>query len=166
METTNASLKYSPEYRTPKIQLKRERLFWLQTIILAGLVMISGLTFIFHNELVISKSIKLVFAPFLSIVPLIFIFTIIREWMRIFTNRVFSKAEIIRYSLITFSVAGAFTGITWFLDQVKDMEVLIAIIFAILSLVSFIGMKVKDVLGISYLTGIAEGLIIYMVFLF
>ena len=61
METTNASLKYSPEYRTPKIQLKRERLFWLQTIILAGLVMISGLTFIFHNELVISKSIKLVF---------------------------------------------------------------------------------------------------------
>lgn len=166
METTNASQNYSNLNRIPKVQLKRERLFWIQTMILTGLVLLSGLTFAAHNNLEISTGIKLIFAPFLSIVPLIFIFTIIREWMRIFSDRIFTKGEIIRYTLITLAVAAVFTGITYLLDGIHDMEVLIAVVFAILSLVSFIGMKVKDVLGISILTGIAEGLIVYMVFLF
>ncbi len=166
MENSNASMKYSPEYKAPKVQTKRERLFWIQTLILAGLVVIAGLTFIGHNQLNISKSIKLVFAPFLSVVPLIFIFTMVREWVRIFSDRVFSRKEILYYTLITLFIAALSAFLTWILDGISDMEVLIAVIFAVLSVVSFIGLKVKDILGISILTGISEGLIIYMVFLF
>ncbi len=166
MENSNASMKYSHEYKAPKVQTKRERLFWIQTLILAGLVVIAGLTFIGHNQLNISKGIKLVFAPFLSVVPLIFIFTMVREWVRIFSDRVFSQKEVLYYTMLTLFIAALSAFLTWIVDGISDMEVLIAVIFAVLSVVSFIGLKVKDILGISILTGISEGLIIYMVFLF
>jgi hypothetical protein len=60
----------------------------------------------------------------------------------------------------------AFTGVTYLLSRIDALEILLAAIMAILSAVFFLKNKIKDVLGMSIVTGIAEGIIVYMIFLF
>ena len=48
---------------------KRELLFTFQSIIVTGLLAFTAIAFFFYNDLTIVKGIKVIFAPFLSVVP-------------------------------------------------------------------------------------------------
>ena len=50
--------------------------------------------------------------------------------------------------------------------RIGALEILLAGIMAILCTVFFLRSKIKDILGMSIITGIAEGIIVYMIFLF
>lgn len=168
METNsiNSSDSSSVENMNDDALVKRERLFWIQAIILSLLLVITGFTFLFYNGLEIVKGIKIVFAPFLSVVPLIFTLTIIRDRVKNFTGKEYTRREIIRYTLITVITAILFALLTKVLSLIVAIEILIAVIIAIISVISFVSIKMRDILGISILTGISEGIIIYMVFFF
>jgi len=148
------------------VRSKREKYFWMQALILALLLVVTGFTFLTYNNLEIAKGIKIIFAPFLSVVPLIFTLTIIREWGIKFKQKEYSVQQIRRYSVITVVTAGLFVLVTKLLSHITAAEILIAVVIAIASIMSFVSLKVRDILGISILTGIAEGIIIYMIFFF
>ena len=145
---------------------KRELLFTFQSIIVTGLLAFTAIAFFFYNDLSIVKGIKVIFAPFLSVVPLLFVLSILRDLRKGFVQGNYSKNEIIKFCLIAFGVTAAFTGITYFLSKIDALEILLAAIMAILSTVFFLKNKIKDILGMSIVTGIAEGIIVYMIFLF
>ncbi len=145
---------------------KREWLFSIQSVIVVGLLAFTTLAFFFYNGLPVIKGIKVVFAPFLSVVPLLFILSILRDLRKGFIEGDYSKKEIIKFCMITIAITIAFTGITNLLAQIGALEILLAAIMAILSIVFFIKSKIKDILGMSIITGIAEGIIVYMIFLF
>ncbi|WP_346882910.1 hypothetical protein [uncultured Algibacter sp.] len=145
---------------------KRELLFTFQSIIVTGLLVFATLAFFFYNHLTIVKGIKVVFAPFLSVVPLLFVLSILRDLRKGFVEGNYSKNQIIKFCLITLCITAGFTGITHLLSQIGALEILLAAVMAILSTVFFLRSKIKDILGMSIITGIAEGIIIYMIFLF
>lgn len=145
---------------------KRELLFTFQSIIVTGLLAFTAIAFFFYNHLAIEKGIKVIFAPFLSVVPLLFILSILRDLRNGFKEGNYSKNEIIKFGIIALAITAAFTGITSLLSQIGALEILLAAIIAILSTVFFLRAKIKDILGMSIITGIAEGIIIYMIFLF
>ena len=145
---------------------KRELLFTFQSIIVTALLAFTAIAFFFYNDLAIIKGIKVIFAPFLSVVPLLFILSILRDLRNGFKEGNYSKQEIIKFGIITVAITAAFTGITYLLSQIGALEILLAAIIAILSAVFFLRAKIKDILGMSIITGIAEGIIIYMIFLF
>ena len=148
------------------VKKRRELFFWVQMGVLSLLMIVTTITFLSYNSLHIEKGIKVLFAPFLSLVPLLFILTIIRDWIKKFNDADFSKKEIIKYSLISLGTCIAFAGITKVISLVTATEILVAIIIAVMSSISFISIKVRDIFGMSILTGIAEGIIVYMVFFF
>ena len=145
---------------------KRELLFTFQSIIVTGLLAFTAIAFFFYFDLTIVKGIKVIFAPFLSVVPLLFILSILRDLRKGFKEGNYTKDEIIRFCLITIGITIAFTGITFLLAKIEALEILLAAIMAILSTVFFLRSKIKDILGMSIITGIAEGIIVYMIFLF
>jgi hypothetical protein len=145
---------------------KRELLFTFQSIIVTGLLAFTAIAFFFYFDLTIVKGIKVIFAPFLSVVPLLFILSILRDLRHGFKEGNYTKDEIIRFCLITLGITIAFTGITFLLSKIEALEILLAAIMAILSAVFFLRSKIKDILGMSIITGIAEGIIVYMIFLF
>nr|WP_321229913.1 hypothetical protein [uncultured Psychroserpens sp.] len=145
---------------------KRELLFTFQSIIVVALLAFTVIAFFLHNDLPIVNSIKVIFAPFLSVVPLLFILSILRDLRKGFQEGNYTKDEIIKFCLITVGVTIAFTGITYLLSRIDALEILLAAIMAILSAVFFLRSKIKDILGMSIITGIAEGIIVYMIFLF
>ncbi|MCD2260658.1 hypothetical protein [Psychroserpens luteolus] len=145
---------------------KRELLFTFQSIIVTGLLAFTAIAFFFYYDLSIVKGIKVIFAPFLSVVPLLFILSILRDLRKGFKEGNYTKDEIIKFCLITAGITAAFTGVTYLLSEIKALEILLAAIMAILSTVFFLRSKIKDILGMSIITGIAEGIIVYMIFLF
>ncbi|WP_299549429.1 hypothetical protein [Seonamhaeicola sp.] len=145
---------------------KRELLFTFQSIIVIGLLTFTAIAFFFYNNLAIEKGIKVIFAPFLSVVPLLFVLSVLRDLRKGFIEGDYKKEEIIRFCLITLGITAAFTGITYLLSMIDALEILLAAIIAVLSVVFFLRSKIKDILGMSIITGIAEGIIIYMIFLF
>nr|WP_321235970.1 hypothetical protein [uncultured Psychroserpens sp.] len=145
---------------------KRELLFTFQSIIVTGLLAFTAIAFFLHFNLRIEKGIKVIFAPFLSVVPLLFVLSVLRDLRKGFKEGNYSKDEIIKFGLITAGITAAFTGITYLLTQIGALEILLAAIMAILSIVFFLRSKIKDILGMSIITGIAEGIIVYMIFLF
>ncbi|WP_299338115.1 hypothetical protein [uncultured Psychroserpens sp.] len=145
---------------------KRELLFTFQSIIVTGLLAFTAIAFFMYNTLPIVKGIKVIFAPFLSVVPLLFVLSILRDLRQGFKDGNYSKNEIIKFCLITIGITIAFTGITYLLSKINALEILLAAIMAILSVVFFSRSKIKDILGMSIITGIAEGIIVYMIFLF
>ncbi|WP_411767386.1 hypothetical protein [Winogradskyella sp. A3E31] len=145
---------------------KRETLFNFQTIIVTGLLAFTAIAFFFYNDLSVIKGIKVIFAPFLSVVPLLFILSILRDIKKGFVEGNYTKDKILKFALLTVGITAVFTGITWLLSQIDALEILLAGIIAILSAVFFLRSKIKDILGMSIVTGIAEGIIIYMIFLF
>ena len=145
---------------------KRELLFTFQSIIVTGLLAFTAIAFFLHFNLRIEKGIKVIFAPFLSVVPLLFILSILRDLRKGFKEGNYTKSEIMRFCLITAAITVIFTGITYLLTKIDALEILLAAIMAILSTVFFLRSKIKDILGMSIITGIAEGIIVYMIFLF
>jgi hypothetical protein len=148
------------------IKKQREKFFWIQAGILGFILIVTIFTFLVYNNMEINKGIKIFFAPFLSLVPLIFALSIVKDWIKQFIDRDFTKSEIIKYSLIAIITAIVFTFITKFISLIAATEILIAVMIAIISLLSFVSLKVRDILGMSIITGVAEGVIIYMVFIF
>uniref|UniRef100_UPI0040490DEB hypothetical protein n=1 Tax=Gelidibacter sp. TaxID=2018083 RepID=UPI0040490DEB len=152
---------------TPKSNSnKRDLLFTFQSIIVTGLLAFTAIAFFFYNDLSIVKGIKVIFAPFLSVVPLLFILSILRDLQRGFIEGNYTKNEVIKFGFITLGITALFTGITFLLSKIEALEILLAAIMAVLSAVFFLKSKIKDILGMSIITGIAEGIIIYMIFLF
>ena len=145
---------------------KRQTLFSIQSIIVTGLMGFVAIAFFFYFNLEVVKGIKVIFAPFLSVVPLLFILSILRDLKKGFKEGDYGKDEILRFCLITATITVAFVGITFLLAKIDALEILLAAIMAILSAVFFLRSKVRDILGMSIITGIAEGIIIYMIFLF
>ncbi|TXE15573.1 hypothetical protein ES692_16175 [Psychroserpens burtonensis] len=145
---------------------KRELLFTFQSIIVTALLAFTTIAFFFYYDLPVVNGIKIIFAPFLSVVPLLFILSILRDLRQGFKEGNYTKDEIIKFCLITVGITLAFTGITYLLSEIKALEILLAAIMAILSAVFFLKSKIKDILGMSIITGIAEGIIVYMIFLF
>lgn len=145
---------------------KRELLFTFQSIIVTGLLAFTAIAFFFYNDLSIVKGIKVIFAPFLSVVPLLFVLSILRDLRKGFMEGNYNKSEIIKFCLITLGVTIAFTFITYLLSKINALEILMAAIMAILCIIFFLKSKIKDIMGMSIVTGIAEGIIIYMIFLF
>jgi len=145
---------------------KRELLFTFQSIIVTGLLAFTTIAFFFYNDLSIIKGIKVIFAPFLSVVPLLFVLSILRDLRKGFIEGNYSKDEIVKFCLITLGVTAMFTGITYLLSKIDALEILMAAIMAILCAIFFLKSKIKDILGMSIVTGIAEGIIVYMIFLF
>lgn len=145
---------------------KRELLFTFQSIIVTGLLAFTTIAFFFYFDLTIVKGIKVIFAPFLSVVPLLFILSILRDLRKGFREGNYTKDEVVKFCLITVGITLAFTGITFLLSKIEALEILLAAIMAILSTVFFLRSKIKDILGMSIITGIAEGIIVYMIFLF
>ena len=145
---------------------KRELLFTFQSIIVTGLLAFTAIAFFFYNDLTIVKGIKVIFAPFLSVVPLLFVLSILRDLRKGFVEGNYGKDEIIKFCLITLGITAAFTGITFLLSKIDALEILMAAILAILCTIFFLKSKIKDILGMSIVTGIAEGIIVYMIFLF
>ncbi|APY08907.1 hypothetical protein BWZ20_11600 [Winogradskyella sp. J14-2] len=155
--------------KTPKKQTnvsKRELLFTFQTIIVTGLLAFTAIAFFFYNNLSVVKGIKVIFAPFLSVVPLLFVLSVLRDLRKGFIEDNYTKKEIIKFGLITLGITASFTAITLLLSRIDALEILLAGIIAILSTVFFLRSKIKDILGMSIVTGIAEGIIVYMIFLF
>ena len=145
---------------------KRELLFTFQSIIVTGLLAFTTIDFFFYNDLYIVKGIKVIFAPFLSVVPLLFVLSILRDLRKGFVEGNYNKNEIIKFCFITLGVTTVFTGITFLLSKIDALEILMAAMMAILCTIFFLKSKIKDILGMSIVTGIAEGIIIYMIFLF
>jgi hypothetical protein len=145
---------------------KRELLFTFQSIIVTGLLAFTAIAFFFYNDLTIVKGIKVIFAPFLSVVPLLFVLSILRDLRKGFVEGNYGKDEIIKFCLLTLGITAAFTGITFLLSKIDALEILMAAIMAILCTIFFLKSKIKDILGMSIVTGIAEGIIVYMIFLF
>ena len=145
---------------------KRELLFTFQSIIVTGLLAFTAIAFFFYNDHTIVKGIKVIFAPFLSVVPLLFVLSILRDLRKGFVEGNYGKDEIIKFCLITLGITAAFTGITFLLSKIDALEILMAAIMAILCTIFFLKSKIKDILGMSIVTGIAEGIIVYMIFLF
>ena len=145
---------------------KREALFGYQAIIVTGILAFTAIAFFNYNSLAIEKGIKVVFAPFLSVVPLLFVLSILRDIKKGFKEGNYSKDEIVKFGLITLVITAAFTGMTYLLSLIDALEILLAGIMAILSVVFFLKSKIKSILGMSIITGIAEGVIIYMIFIF
>lgn len=145
---------------------KRELLFTFQSIIVIGLLVFTTIAFFFYNNLAVEKGIKVIFAPFLSVVPLLFILSILRDLRQGFIEGNYNKHQIIKFSIITVVITLVFTLITFLLSNIGALEILLAAIIAIFSTVFFLRSKIKDILGMSVVTGIAEGIIVYMVFLF
>ncbi|WP_242202578.1 hypothetical protein [Aestuariivivens insulae] len=145
---------------------KRELLFTFQSIIVTGLLAFTAIAFFFYNHLSIVKGIKVVFAPFLSVVPLLFVLSILRDLRKGFIEGNYGKSQVIKFCLITVAITATFTLVTFLLSKIGALEILLAAIMAILSIVFFLRAKIKDILGMSIITGIAEGIIIYMIFLF
>ena len=159
----------NPTIITPKPKSnsgKRELLFTFQSIIVTALLAFTAIAFFFYNDLSIIKGIKVIFAPFLSVVPLLFVLSILRDLRKGFVEGNYNKQEIIKFCIITAGITIAFTGITFLLSKIDALEILLAAIMAILSTVFFLKSKIKDILGMSIITGIAEGIIVYMIFLF
>ncbi|MCA0154353.1 hypothetical protein [Winogradskyella vincentii] len=155
--------------KTPKNQTnsgKRELLFTFQTIIVTALLAFTAIAFFFYNQLTVVKGIKVIFAPFLSVVPLLFVLSILRDLRKGFIEGNYTKKQILRFALLTVGITAAFTAITFLLSKINALEILLAGIIAILSTVFFLRSKIKDILGMSIVTGIAEGIIVYMIFLF
>lgn len=155
--------KSTPESNNSK---KRELLFTFQSIIVIGLLVFTTVAFFFYNHLSIEKGIKVIFAPFLSVVPLLFVLSILRDLRDGFIEGNYDKKQIIKFSVLTALITAAFTAITYLLSNIGALEILLAAIIAILSTVFFLRTKIKDILGMSIITGIAEGIIVYMIFLF
>ena len=145
---------------------KRELLFTFQSIIVTGLLAFTTIAFFFYNDLSIIKGIKVIFAPFLSVVPLLFVLSILRDLRKGFVEGNYTKDEIVKFCFIALGVTATFTAITYLLSKIDALEILLAAIMAILSTVFFLKSKIKDILGMSIVTGIAEGIIVYMIFLF
>lgn len=145
---------------------KRESLFTLQSIIVTGLLAFTAIAFFFYNGLQIEKGIKVIFAPFLSVVPLLFVLSVLKDLKKGFKNDDYSQQEIIKFAGLAAVVSAAFVALTYVFNQINALEILLACVMAVLSVVFFLKSKMKDVLGMSIITGIAEGVIIYMVFLF
>ncbi|MCO6174113.1 hypothetical protein NHF50_03555 [Flavobacterium sp. NRK F10] len=145
---------------------KRELLFTFQSIIVTGLLALTAIAFFFYNDLAIVKGIKVIFAPFLSVVPLLFVLSILRELHHGFREGNYNREEILKFSVVAVAVTMVFTALTYLLSEIDALEILLAAIMAILCVVFFLKSKIKDILGMSIITGIAEGILIYMIFLF
>lgn len=145
---------------------KREQLFTYQSIIVTALLAFTAFAFFSYNNLQIEKGIKVIFAPFLSVVPLLFILSVLRDIKDGFKEGNYTKQEIIKFGLLTVGITATFTAITFFLSKIDALEILLAAMMAILCAVFFLKSKIKDILGMSIITGIAEGIIVYMIFLF
>lgn len=156
----------TPKQKPKSNKSKRELLFTFQSIIVTALLTFTAIAFFFYNHLAIEKGIKVIFAPFLSVVPLLFVLSILRDLRKGFIEGNYSKNEMLKFAIITVIITAAFTGLTFLLSQINALEILLAAIMAILSTVFFLRSKIKDILGMSIITGIAEGIIIYMIFLF
>ncbi len=152
METISKS---SPEKSNTK---KRELLFTFQSIIVIGLLGFTAIAFFFYNQLSIEKGIKVIFAPFLSVVPLLFILSILRDLRKGFIEGNYDKDKIIKFSILTVVITAVFTAITYLLSNIAALEILLAALIAILSTVFFLRSKINDILGMSIITGIAEGI--------
>ncbi|MCG8696458.1 MAG: hypothetical protein MI922_00275, partial [Bacteroidales bacterium] len=120
------------------VQKKREKLFWMQSALLGFLIFVASLTFVSFNDMQVQKEIKIFFAPFLSLVPLIFALTVIKDWIKRFIETDYEKKDIIKYSVIAIISAVGFVFITQLLAAISATEIFIAVIIAIASILSFI----------------------------
>lgn len=151
---------------TTTVQRKRLRLFWIQSGLLTLLLIITCITFLSYNQMHLEKAIKIFFAPFLSLVPLIFVLTIIKDWIQRFSEKEYTRKEILTYSAVSAFISGLFSLLTFYISRITATEIMIAVMIAIMSVITFISIKVRDIIGMSVLTGVAEGIIVYMVFIF
>ncbi len=144
----------------------RENLFKMQTLIVTALLGLMSIAFFHYNQMNIQNHIKLLFAPFLSVVPLLFILTILKDLKKGFKEEAYTRQDIVKYSMLALIIAVVFIGVTHLLNQLDALEILIAAVIAILSGVLFVKSRVRGLLGMSLITGIAEGIIVFMIFLF
>lgn len=163
---TNPATPNNEEIIELKTRRKRETLFWIQAIISMFLLLIATVTFLIHYDMKVEKGVRIAFAPFLSIVPLLFILTLIRDWVKNFHGRSFITGELIKNILITAGLTALFAFTTDLIGLISAAEILIAVMMAVLSLVCFVSIKLKNMQGMGIITAISEGLIIYMVFFF
>ena len=63
------------------IKKQREQFFWIQAGILGFILIVTIFTFLVYNNMEVNIGIKIFFAPFLSLVPLIFALSIIKDWI-------------------------------------------------------------------------------------
>ena len=145
---------------------KRNSLFKVQSIIVTLLLLLTTISFFSYNNLEVEKGIKVIFAPFLSVVPLLFILTILRDLRKGFIDGDYSRQAILKFCLVTLGVTAAVVLLTLLMEHIASLEVLLASVIALISVVFFLKSKIRDLLGMSIVTGIAEGVIVYMIFLF
>ena len=145
---------------------KRNSLFKVQSIIVTLLLLLTTISFFSYNNLEVEKGIKVIFAPFLSVVPLLFILTILRDLRKGFIDGDYSRQAIMKFCLVTLCVTAAVVLLTLLMEHIASLELLLASVIALISVVFFLKSKIRDLLGMSIVTGIAEGVIVYMIFLF
>ncbi|MGF1453164.1 MAG: hypothetical protein ACFB21_13940 [Opitutales bacterium] len=137
-----------------------------QFVMATLLLILVAISLGFENKLSVESEVRVVFAPFLSLVPLIFLLVVMRDTRFLFKPGPYARGEVVCALGLAAGTTVLFALVAYVFDQVASLEVLIALISAVVAAVALAANKVKNLLGMAALTGVGEGLTVYMVFFF
>lgn len=144
----------------------RSLLFFLQSLITILSMVIIGFILVPNlNEQVSSNLLKVTIAPFPALSLLIFLLFVFNKIMRDFDDKVYSFWQIIIgfifVIIISASILGG-TGNVLGLLQTIDKKVFLFSFF--LGLILFCFLRVSNLYSMAIITGMSEGIILYIIF--
>ena len=146
----------------------RTLLFYLQTLITFLSMVIISLILIPDFETQVSNNLlKVTIAPFTAISLLIFLLFIFNKIIRDLDDKVYAIKEILwGFSVLVVItlviVSGSGIILTWF-PTIDKKVLLISILFC---LIIFFLLRIANLYTMAIITGIAEGIILYIIFLY
>lgn len=139
----------------------REGLFKLQSII--ALFSVLMMLVMLHRQ--ITDTLKAVMTPFGPVSLLLFLLFVVLKVIMDFHEDVFKALEKLKSVGILGVTLLAVFGMLHFVGKSDTFETLWFFAFSLLSLLAFINLRVKNLWTMALVTGMAEGIIVYIVFI-
>lgn len=108
---------------------------------------------------------KTVIAPFSAISLMLFLLFLFNKILENFnSDNYFSRQEIVKSLLTMFGAGGLVAAAIWGLQQSPTFDKVIFYLSILVSIVFFLSFRIRNLISLSIITGMAEGTILYIVF--
>lgn len=144
----------------------RKKLFVIQLVITVSLFVVSGFILVVHGDLKVQNPVGLFYAPFGSILFLFFLLFLVKTIIMDFPDTPFSPTQIIGSSTLLAVFALASLIILEVFFKLNTLEIILFFLLLFLSFVLLMGFRIGNIWTMGIITGIAEGIVIYMVFIY
>jgi len=145
---------------------KRQNLFFIQLALSIIMLFFLCLVLYFNENYLISKPYKIFFSPFGAVSILLMLLFWFNDVVRDFPDGSYDFIPIIINLIIVILLSYFSMTIIQSLFKIKQIEVMLFFLSILLCVQLFIGIRRANIWTMSIITGLSEGIVLYMVFIY